>query len=73
MPSSAAAPSEEISGSMTLADVERATGVPPEILIRELGLPADVPRDENLGRLRREFGFEMNDVRRIIESNSPGE
>ena len=55
-----------INGSMTLPAIEQTTGVPVDVLIRELGLPADVPLDLNLGRLRRDHGFEMEDVRRIV-------
>jgi len=60
-----------IDGSMTLADIERLTGVPAAVILRELGLPADVPADERLGRLRRQYGFEMQDVREIVRRRSP--
>jgi len=55
-----------IDGSMTLAEVERLTGVPAAVVLRELGLPEDLPREENLGRLRRAHGFEMRDVREAV-------
>lgn len=58
-----------IHGSMTLAELERLTGVPAEVVLRELGLPADLPRDENLGRLRRAHGFEMHDVRAAVRKH----
>ncbi len=58
-----------IDGSMTLADVERLTGVPAAVVLRELGLPEDLPRDENLGRLRRAHGFEMDDVRAAVRKH----
>jgi hypothetical protein len=57
-----------IRGSMTLGEVERATGVPAPHILRELGLPAGIPTDERLGRLRRVQPFEMEDVRRIVEA-----
>jgi hypothetical protein len=63
----AAASHGEIRGSMTLAEVEQQTGVPVTVIIRELGLPSDVPRDENLGRLQRQFSFDLQDVRRIVK------
>lgn len=63
--------SSQIRGSMTMADIEESTGVPAAVLIRELGLPPDVPRDETMGRLRRRFGFEIHDIRRIVENESP--
>ncbi|MEA5114397.1 MAG: DUF4405 domain-containing protein [Geobacteraceae bacterium] len=56
----------DIDGSMTLSDVEKRTGVPPEVLLRELGLPPGLPTDENLGRLRKKYGFELNDVREVV-------
>ncbi len=55
-----------IHGSMTLRDVQELTGVPVDHIITALRLPADVPRDERLGRLRRSYGFEIDDVRRIV-------
>ncbi len=55
-----------IHGSMTLRDVQELTGVPVDHIITTLRLPADVPRDERLGRLRRSYGFEIDDVRRIV-------
>jgi hypothetical protein len=60
----------DIRGSMTLDDIERATGVATAVIIAGLGLPADVARDEKLGRLRRQYGFEMSDVRGIVEENT---
>ncbi len=52
-----------ITGQMSLRDVERATGVPARDIIARLGLPPDVPLDEILGRLRRRYGFEIEQVR----------
>jgi hypothetical protein len=42
------------------------TGVPARDIIAKLGLPADVPLDETLGRLRRRYGFEIEQVRVVI-------
>ena len=55
-----------IDGSMTLADVERLTGIPSAVILRELGLPDNLPKDEQLGRLHREHGFELEDVREVV-------
>jgi hypothetical protein len=55
-----------IHGSMTLRDVQELTGVPVDHIITALRLPADAPRDERLGRLRRSYGFEIDDVRRVV-------
>ncbi|MBN1910648.1 MAG: hypothetical protein JW818_12960, partial [Pirellulales bacterium] len=56
-----------IRGSMTLAEVEEATGVPAVHLLEKLGLPQDTPPNSRLGPLRRQHGFAMEDVRRIVE------
>jgi hypothetical protein len=58
-----------IRGSMTLSEIERAAGVPADLIIKELGLPPDVEQTERLGRLRRTYGFAIEDVRRIIQSH----
>lgn len=62
--------SESIKGSMTLADVERETGVPVSTLIDELNLPQNTTADERLGRLARQHGFTLNQVRTIVEKHS---
>ena len=58
-----------IRGSMTLAEVEKTTGVAVKVVLRELGLPSDVPREERLGRLSRQYGFEMEEVRKIVDNH----
>jgi hypothetical protein len=63
----------DLRGSMTLAEVERTTGVPAGYVLRELGLAPDVSREENLGRLARQHGFRVDDVRRIVASYRPDE
>jgi hypothetical protein len=57
---------------MTLAEVEKETGVPADHIIEELGLPPAVEHDERLGRLRTTYGFTINDVRRIVEVYQQG-
>jgi hypothetical protein len=59
---------ESIRGSMTLAEIQAATGVPADTIIEQLGLPPRVPKDERLGRLKRTHGFTMEDVRRIVQA-----
>jgi hypothetical protein len=63
--------SEEIQGFMTLREVEQRTGVPADVIIRELDLPPDTSLDARLGPLRREHGFELQRVREIVRSWSP--
>jgi len=63
---SSESPVPEVVGSMTLNDLERVTGVPATVILRELGLPQHVLTDARLGRLRQEHGFELHDVREIV-------
>lgn len=55
-----------ITGQQTLPDLESATGIPARTIARELGLPEGVPTNETLGRLRRLYGFEIQDVRDLV-------
>lgn len=55
-----------IQGSMTLKEVEATTGVPAAHIIRSLNLPENTSVEARLGRLRRQNGFEINDVREIV-------
>jgi hypothetical protein len=57
----------KIDGSMTLKDVEKLTGVPGAVILKELGLPNHLSMDESLGRLRNDYGFELNDVREVVQ------
>jgi hypothetical protein len=64
---------ESIRGCMTLSEIEEATGVPAAHLSEELGLPAGVETNQNLGKLRRTYEFSMDDVRRIVHAYQQGE
>ena len=59
---------DSIRGSMTLAEIQQATGVPVDYIIKGLGLPTGVQRDERLGRLKTTHGFAIDDVRRIVQT-----
>jgi len=63
---------ESIRGFMTLAEVQEATGVPADHILRELGLPPSVEHKERLGRLRTVYGFTIDDVRRIVQAYGQG-
>ena len=52
-----------------LHEIEEQTGVPATVILKELGLPANLPTDERLGRLRRRHGFEMHDVQEIVREH----
>ncbi len=57
-----------ITGQISLYDIERRTGVSAQKIIEKLGLPQTVSRHENIGRLRRRYGFTLQDVRDIVAS-----
>jgi len=61
------AESELIQGAMTLEEVAQATGVTLEFLVRELGFPNDTESDDRLGRVARDNGLSVAEVREIVE------
>ncbi|HHS12678.1 MAG TPA: DUF4405 domain-containing protein, partial [bacterium] len=56
-----------ILGSMTLREVEQRYGVPADSIKKQLGIPLSISNAENLGRLKKRYGFHMSDVERYIE------
>lgn len=62
----------EVNGRMSLAEVERRTGVPARSIADAIGLPAGASLDTNLGRLRREHGFTIEQVRDAVNRLSKG-
>jgi hypothetical protein len=56
----------QIRGSMTLAELEQETGVPAAHVIEALNLPGSTSKNQRIGVLKRTYGFEMGDIRRII-------
>jgi hypothetical protein len=64
---------KSIRGYMSLAEVQKVTGVPADYIIEKLGLPPGVQHAERLGRLRAVHGFSVEDVRRIVRTYQPGE
>jgi len=56
----------EIRGSMTLNELAQATNRPVAQLLSELNLPTDVAPNERLGRLLRQHGLQMSDLRQIL-------
>jgi hypothetical protein len=57
-----------ITGRMTLYDIGKETGISARKIANTLGLPHNIPLDQSLGRLRRQYGFTMQDVRDVIAS-----
>lgn len=55
-----------ITGQMSLSEIQAATGIDARELAKRLGLPADVPLDDNLGRLRKMFGTSASDRRGVL-------
>ncbi len=60
----------DIRGSMTIVEVADFSGVSVERLKSSLRLPADVPDDMRLGRIRREYGLSMSQIRDVVASVS---
>ncbi len=56
-----------IQGYLTLREVEEYAGVPATYIIESLQLPNSISVDEKLGHLKSTYGFEMNEVRTIVE------
>ncbi|MBN1346817.1 MAG: DUF4405 domain-containing protein [Phycisphaerae bacterium] len=56
---------QSIRGSSTLAEAARAMGMSVDELRRRLGVPASVSAEERIGRLGRQYGFSVPDVRAL--------
>jgi hypothetical protein len=54
-------------GQRSLQEISQLTNVPVEQFISDLNLPGEVDIYEGLGRLRRQYGFAMEEVRQVIE------
>lgn len=59
-----------VRGSMTLQEVEEATGVSVEVIIRELNLPNNISRNIPIRELTAQHGFSMMDIRRVVDENA---
>jgi len=57
-----------ITGRMTLYDIGIEARIPARRIADKLNLPSNVSLDETLGRLRRRYGFSIQDVRDAIAS-----
>jgi len=66
-----AAEHNAIRGSTTLAEVARLKNMSLDELRRRLGVPNDTPANERIGRLGRDQGFSVSDVRAIPASRQP--
>lgn len=61
-------PNIVINGSMTLQEIEQATGVPAAYIKEQLVLPETVSSETRLGILKREYDFEMSEVRSAVKN-----
>tara|TARA_R110000787_G_scaffold22308_6_gene64951 strand:+ start:4026 stop:4616 length:591 start_codon:yes stop_codon:yes gene_type:complete len=59
--------SKTIRGSMTLIEVEKATGVPATYIIKSMNLPNTVSLNEKLSDLKNTYDFEMSVVRDLVD------
>ena len=57
----------EIFGTSTIAEVAARYDVPAELIKKAIGVPYDIPDNQRLGRLRRQYGFHMSDLERFID------
>ncbi len=55
-----------ITGQMTLNEVEELTGISAAEILKSLGLPANTSKKEALGRLRRRYGFTLQELRDVV-------
>lgn len=55
-----------ITGQMTLYDIEQKTGIPAKTIAEKLGLPSNVPLNDTIGRLRRRYGFSIQELRDVV-------
>ena len=55
-----------VTGQMTLADLEKSTGIPYQSVVGKLDLPKRTKADETIGLLRKRYGFQLQDIRDII-------
>ena len=55
-----------IQGSMTLQEIATQSGKPVSQIIKALGLPKDTDPSEKAGRLLREHGMQMSDLRKVL-------
>jgi hypothetical protein len=55
-----------ITGQMCLRDIELKTGINTKTIIQGMGLPANVSEFDHLGRLRKSYGFSIQELRDFI-------
>ncbi len=56
-----------ITGQTSLRELEEKTGIPKSTILKEMGMPINIPSTETLGRLKRRYNFTMQELRDKIE------
>jgi len=56
-----------ITGQTSLRELEEKTGIPKSTILKEMGIPTNIPYSETLGRLKRRYNFTMQELRDKIE------
>ena len=59
----------DVDGSMTINEVSEKYNIPAKDIARQINVPANYV-NERLGRLKRQYGFDMDELRKYIEINS---
>jgi hypothetical protein len=57
----------QVSGTMTLLDIEKTNNVPASYLITALNLPDSISREDSLADLKIRYGFKIGDVKKAIK------
>ena len=61
-------PSIEVKGYMTLSQITSKYNIPEDYLKRKLKLPSSVSGSDQLGHLRKQYGFKMSEIEMIISN-----
>jgi len=59
--------SEDIKGSMTLNEIAEKYNISADIIKHEMNIPTSVSNDSKAGRLKREYGFSIDELREVAE------
>jgi hypothetical protein len=55
-----------ITGQSTLREIQQSTGIDARIILKNLDLPENISLNERLGKLRRMYGFTVQDLRDVV-------
>ena len=59
--------SDSLQGKMSIADASRLYGISTLEVKKRLQIPDEVSDNEQIGRLRRTYGFTMAQARKLLE------